>query len=331
MSASDSEYSASDVAVDVAQAMVRIRPFVRETALEESFALSRETGARVLLKLESAQVSGSFKARGAFNKLLSLTATERSAGIVTASTGNHALATAHALTTLGLEGEIFLPTSASAVKVDALRARGARLRLVDADPGAVEVVARAHAGETGRVYVSPYNDPEIIGGQGTIALELTKALESFDTIVVPVGGGGLIAGISGFLKATRPGVRVVGCQPTASAVMTRSIEVGHLVEIPSDDSISDATVGLVEHGSITFPICQACVDEWVLVDESDLRSAVRLVAAHHSILIEGAAALAVAALRQRGERHRGETVVLVLSGSHIGLPLLASILADEHA
>jgi threonine dehydratase len=329
MSVSHREYSAADVAIDVERADARIRPYIRETPIEESFVLSQETGAHVLLKLESAQVSGSFKARGAFNKLLSLTAAERTAGIVTASTGNHALATAHALATLGLEGEIFLPATASANKVDALRARGAHLRLVDADPGAVEVAARAHAGETGRVYVSPYNDPEIIGGQGTIASELARSLASFDTIVVPVGGGGLIAGIAGYLKETRPTVGIVGCQPTASAVMARSVEVGHLVEFPSDDSISDATVGLVERGSITFPICQACVDEWVLVDEPDLRSAVRLVAAHHSFLIEGAAALAVAALRRTAERHRGKTVVLVLSGSHIGLPLLASILADQ--
>jgi threonine dehydratase len=331
MRASYTKYSAADVAGDVVQAMGRIRRYVRETPVEESVALSRETGARVLLKLESAQVSGSFKARGAFNKLLSLTTAERAAGIVTASTGNHALATAHALATLGLEGEIFLPTTASAVKVDALRARGARLRLVDADPGAVEVAARAHAGETGRVYVSPYNDPEIIGGQGTIALELTEDVDAFDGVVVPVGGGGLIAGIAGFLKATRPGVRVIGCQPSASAVMTRSVEAGHLLELPSGDSISDATVGLVEQGSITFPVCQACVDEWALVEESDLRSAIRLIAAHHSILIEGAAALAVAALRQSEGRYRGGTVVLVLSGSHIGLPLLASILADDRS
>lgn len=329
MRAPDADYTAADVAADVEQAVVRIRPHVRETPLEESFLLSQEGEARVFLKMETGQVSGSFKARGAFNKLLSLNVAEREAGIVTASTGNHALATAHALAILGLHGEIFLPATASAVKLDALRSRGARLRLVDADPGAVELAARAYAEERGRVYVSPYNDPEVIAGQGTIALELMKTLDAFDTVIVPVGGGGLIAGIAGTLKTHRPNVRVVGCQPTASAVMTHSVEAGRLLDLPSDDSISDATVGLVEHGSITFPICQTCVDEWALIDESELRSAIRFIATHHSVMIEGAAALAVAALRRRADRRRGQSIVLVLSGSHIDLSLLASILSAE--
>jgi threonine dehydratase len=282
----------------------------------------------VLLKLESAQVSGSFKARGAFNKLLALSPAERAAGIATASTGNHALATVHALSVLGLRGEIFLPAAASATKVDALRARGAQLRFIDGDPGMAEVAARAFAGETGRVYVSPYNDPDVVAGQGTIAWELLRALDAFDGVIVPVGGGGLIAGIAGFLKARRPGVRVVGCQPSASAVMARSVEAGRLLELPSQESISDATVGLVEQGSVTFPICQTCVDEWILVEERELRSAVRLIAEQHSVLIEGAAALAVAALRRRPDLRRGQTVVLILSGSHIGMPLLTDILKD---
>jgi threonine dehydratase len=328
MRASNADYSAADVAAGADQAVLRIRPHVRETPLEESFVLSQEAGARVFLKLETGQVSGSFKARGAFNKLLSLSPAAREAGIVTASTGNHGLATAHALAALGLQGEIFLPATASAVKLEALRARGARLRLVDADPGAVEVAARAYAEERGRVYVSPYNDPEVIAGQGTIGWELMKALDAFDTVIVPVGGGGLIAGIAGTLKIHRPNVRVVGCQPTASAVMTHSVEAGRLLDLPSRDSISDATVGLVEHDSITFPICQACVDEWALIDESELRAAIRFMATHHSVMIEGAAALAVAASRRRADRRRGQTIVLVVSGSHIDLSLLASILAE---
>jgi threonine dehydratase len=329
MRASNADYTAADVATGVEQAVVRIRPHVRETPLEESFVLSQEAEARVFLKLETGQVSGSFKARGAFNKLLSLSLAEREAGIVTASTGNHALATAHALATLGLHGEIFLPATASAVKLEALRTRGARLRLVDADPGAVELAARAYAEERGRVYISPYNDPEVIAGQGTIALELMKTLDAFDTVIVPVGGGGLVAGIAGTLKTHRPTVQVVGCQPTASAVMTHSVEAGRLLDLSSRDSISDATVGLVEQGSITFPICQTCVDEWALIDESELRSAIRFMAAHHSVMIEGAAALAVAAVRRRADRRRGQSIVLVLSGSHIDLSLLASILAAE--
>ena len=189
-------FSADNVAREVQEADLRIRPYIRETPLEYSAVLSRDTGCAVYLKLENTQVTGSFKARGAFNKLLSLTNAERSRGIVTASTGNHALATVHALATLGIAGEIFLPRSASPVKIAGLELRGANLRLVDDDPGTVEIIARRLADDTGRVYIPPYNDPQIIGGQGTIAVELLRETARMDAVFVPVGGGGLIAGIA---------------------------------------------------------------------------------------------------------------------------------------
>ncbi|MFL5493203.1 MAG: pyridoxal-phosphate dependent enzyme, partial [Gemmatimonadales bacterium] len=268
---------------------------MRATPLEPSPTLSNAAGCRVYLKLENVQVTGSFKARGAFNKLLSLTDAERSTGIVTASTGNHALAVAHALGVLGVEGEIFLPSTVSPLKLEALRSRGAELRLVDADPGRVETIARARADASGRVFISPYNDPEVIGGQGTVAVELQRELDAMDTVLVPVGGGGLIAGIGGLLKARDPAIRVVGCQPVASPVLAASVAAGRIVEMPSGVSLSDATLGLLEPGAITFPICQSCVDEWLVVEEAELRAAVRLILEQHSLLVEGAAALPVAA------------------------------------
>jgi threonine dehydratase len=322
----ESPYDAETIGRDVVAAADRIRPYIRETPVEFSPALSAETGARVFLKLETGQVTGSFKARGAFSKLLALSPAERQVGVVTASTGNHALAMALAMPAVGVTGEIFLPESASPVKIDALRAQGARLRLIDIDPGAVEVVARTAAVDSGRCYVSPYNDREIIAGQGTIALELTRQLERIDAVFVPVGGGGLIAGIAGYLKAHAPATTIVGCQPAASSIMTKSVAAGTLLELPSEDSISDATVGLVEPGAITFPICRDCVDDWVLVDEGALRSAVWLMLSRHSILVEGAGALAVAALRARGADYRGRSVVLVASGSHIAPRVLAEIM-----
>lgn len=322
------EFSREDVVRQVELAEGRIRPFIRETPLEHSPVLSAAAGCGVYLKLENVQVTGSFKARGAFNKLLSLTDGERVAGIVTASTGNHALAVAHALALLGVQGEIFLPSTASPLKLEALRSRGADLRLVDADAGRVETIARAHAVDSGRVFISPYNDPEVIGGQGTVAVELLRELEAMDTVLVPVGGGGLIAGIGGWLKAHDPAIWVVGCQPAASPVLAASIAAGRIVEMSSGASLSDATLGLVEQGAITFPICQTCVDEWPVVEEARLRAAVRLMLEKHSLLIEGAAALPVAALLQAGQRYRGRTVVLVLSGAHLALPDLAELLAE---
>ncbi|HYL29060.1 MAG TPA: threonine/serine dehydratase [Gemmatimonadales bacterium] len=318
----------ADAAREVGLAAHRIGPYIRETPLEPSPFLSRETGADVHLKLECVQVTGSFKARGALNKLLSLDAAERARGVVAASTGNHGLAVAHALALLGIAGEIFLPASVSPAKLEGLRARGARVRLVDEDPGVVETVARQDADRTGRIYVSPYNDPQVIGGQGTVGVELLRQLEELDAVLVPVGGGGLVGGIGAWLKERAPSVRIVGCQPAACPILVESMKAGRLLELPSAPSLSDATVGLIEAGAITFPLCRACVDDWLLVDEPAIRAALRLVLERQSVLIEGAAALPVAALIAARDRWRGARIALVLSGSHIALPTLADVLRD---
>lgn len=246
----------ADAAREVGLAADRIGPYIRETPLEPSPFLSRETGADVHLKLECVQVTGSFKGRGALNKLLSLGAAGRARGVVAASTGNHGLAVAHALALLGIAGEIFLPASVSPAKLEGLRAQGARVRLVDEDPGVVETVARQDADRTGRIYVSPYNDPQVIGGQGTVGVELLRQLEELDAVLVPVGGGGLVGGIGAWLKERAPSVRIVGCQPAACPILAESVKAGRLLELPSAPSLSDATVGLIEAGAITFPLCR---------------------------------------------------------------------------
>ena len=318
----------ADAAREVGLAARRIGPHIRETPLEPSPFLSRETGGDVHLKLECVQITGSFKARGALNKLLSLSAAERARGVVAASTGNHGLAVAHALALLGIAGEIFLPASVSPAKLEGLRARGARVRLVDEDPGVVETVARRDAEATDRIYVSPYNDPQVIGGQGTVGVELLRQLEELDAVLVPVGGGGLVGGIGAWLKERAPSVRIVGCQPAACPILVESMKAGRLLELPSAPSLSDATVGLIEAGAITFPLCRACVDDWLVVDEPAIRAALRLVLERQSVLIEGAAALPVAALLAARDRWRGARVALVLSGSHIALPTLADVLRE---
>ena len=324
-----SDFTPADAAREVALAEPRIRPHIRETPLEPSPFLSRETGGDVHLKLECVQVTGSFKARGALNRLLALSEAERTLGVVAASTGNHGLAVAHALALLGIAGEIFLPSTVSPAKLDALRARGARVRLVEDDPGVVETVARHDAERTGRVYVSPYNDRHVIGGQGTVAVELLRQLESVDAVLVPVGGGGLIGGIGAYLKERASGVHIVGCQPAACPILVESVRAGRLLELPSAPSLSDATVGLVEAGAVTFSLCRAVVDDWVVVNEGEIRSALRLVLERQSVLIEGASALPVAALLATRDRWRGARVALVLSGSHIALPVLREVLREE--
>lgn len=327
--------NAADVAAEVEAARERIRPWVRETPLERSPYLSALTGAEVYLKEENLQVTQSFKARGAFNALLALSPDERGRGVVTSSTGNHANACAHAMPLLGIEGEIWVPATTSRAKLDQLEAKGAKLVLVDDDPGRVELLARAEAERSGRVFVSPYNDPKVIGGQGTIAAEIVGQLgdgehgRSPDAIFVPVGGGGLMAGIAGWLKAGGHTTRVVGCQPSNSPVFARSAEAGELLEPPWEPSLSDATVGWAEPGTITFPLCRDHVDAWVEVEEGAIADAIRLVVSQHSQLVEGAGALAVACLLADPAPYAGQRVVLVLSGARIPADKLAHVLSRE--
>jgi threonine dehydratase len=311
---------------EVLEAEARIREYVRETPLELSPYLSAEAEADVYLKLESHQLTGSFKLRGAMNKCLSLSKAERGRPIVTASSGNHAGAVAYTLKELGGTGIIYLPSTVSRAKVEALQPYGAELRFVGSDSVEGELEAKRVAREEGLLYISPYSDPQIIGGQGTVAVEIERQLERFDAVFVPVGGGGLIAGIAGYFKARSPSVRIVGCQPEASRVMYESIAAGRILDISSEPTLADGTAGGLDPEAITFPICQRDVDDMVLVSEEEIAQAMRLAIEKHCMLIEGAAALSIAAFRKKKASHRGETVVLVVSGKKVSLDILRSLL-----
>jgi threonine dehydratase len=311
---------------EVLEAEARIRAHVRETPLELSPYLSADAEADVYLKLESHQLTGSFKLRGAMNKCLSLSKGERSRPIVTASSGNHAGAVAYTLKELGGTGIIYLPSTVSRAKVEALEPYGAELRFVGSDSVEGELEAKRVAREEGLLYISPYSDPQIIGGQGTVAVEIERQLERFDAVYVPVGGGGLIAGIAGYFKARSPSVRIVGCQPEASRVMYESIAAGRILELPSEPTLADGTAGGLDPDAITFPICQRDVDDMVLVTEDEIAQAMRFAIEKHSMLIEGAAALSIAAFRKTKASHRGGTVVLVVSGKKVSLDTLRSLL-----
>jgi len=302
---------------EVLAAEARIRPYVRQTPLDAAFNLS--DAAQVFLKLENLQATGSFKLRGALNKLLALDEAQRSKGIITASTGNHGLAVAYALETLGLRGSIYLPENASPQKVAMLRRYDVALMFHGADGVEAERQARRVSEQEGRVYVSPYNDPYVLAGQGTIAVEVLKQLDGVDCVMASVGGGGLIAGIGGYLKTARPGVEVIGCLPMNSRVMYESIQAGEIVERPSLPTLSDGTAGGIETGTITFALCQQYVDDWVLVEEKAIGQAMKLIFEQHRLVVEGSAGVTVAAFLQIKERLAGKTVVLVLCGGNIDI------------
>lgn len=317
-----------DVKKEALEAEKRIRKYVRETPLEYSPYLSHLGNCRVYLKLENLQITGSFKLRGAMNKLLSLTKSQRKKGVVTASTGNHAVAFAHGLKTFGCKGTIYLPENASKTKIEVLRYYDVDLKFYETDCVRAEVFARKTAKKNGQEYISPYNDPKIIGGQATIGIELMRQIKKMDTVLVPVGGGGLISGIAGYLKSKNKNIEIIGCQPEASSVMYESIKAGKIIDMESKPTISDGSAGGIEEGAITFDLCKTYVDGFILVTEDEIKAAIKLILENHYMLIEGAGALSVASFFKEKDRFAEKNIILIISGAKIGLNTLKEILRD---
>ena len=315
-----------DILREVLLAEERIRPHIRQTILEYSSVLSQRGGADVYCKLENLQHTGSFKVRGAMNKLLSLAAEERARAVVTASTGNHGAAVAYCLGKLDASGIVFVPEGSSPAKIQAIERLGAEVRYHGGDCVEAEVYARRYAAQHSMTYVPPYNDPQVVGGQGTIGVELARQLDQIDAAYVSLGGGGLISGIAGYLKSVRPGVEIIACSPENSQVMIQSVKAGRILDLPSLPTLSDGTAGGIEAGSITFELCRTSVDEYVAVTEDEIKEGLRLFIGTHHMLIEGAAAVAIASYLKTRERCVGKNVVIVICGANISLETLKAVL-----
>jgi threonine dehydratase len=285
----------------------RIRATVRETPVE----YSPDLGAS--LKLEHLQKTGSFKFRGACNKVALLTPEQAKAGVVTASNGNHGLGVAAAAQARGVAAEVFVSSHVSAGKAARIEAHGARLRRAGDDPLTAELAARREAGESGRVFISPYNDYDVMAGQGTIAVELLRQLPEIGSVFVAVGGGGLIGGIGSYLKAVRPEIEVVGCWPENSPVMWECMQAGRVVEVEEGPTLSESTAGGLEPGSVTLDVCRKVIDRPVFVSEDQIRDAMRWLLRTEHWVVEGAAAVAVAAFRKAG----GRNAAIVLCGRNV--------------
>lgn len=312
----------------VLEAEQRIRPYIRQTHLEHSPYYSQKIGAQVYFKCENLQHTGSFKVRGALNKILSLSQREREKGIVTASTGNHGAACAFAIQKLGGQALVFVPESASEAKVTAVRRLGAKIFTFGQDSAETERHARQWAKENGVVYVPPYNDPLVVSGQGTIGIELLHQMPEIDVVFVSVGGGGLIGGIASTLKSIKPAIQVVGCSAENSQVMALSVAAGELGDFPSLPTLSDGTAGGLEPETMTFPLCQTYVDRYISVSEAEIsESLCEFMAAQH-LLIEGSAALAVAALQKAADDYQGKHTAVVLCGANISLERLRQVLNE---
>jgi len=310
------------------QAAERIQPYVRTTPLDHSLYLSRLLGAEVFLKLENMQHTGSFKVRGAMNKLLVLAPEQRQAGVMAASSGNHGAAVAYGARALGLRALIFVPEHAAPTKVAAIQQFGAELRFAGDDVAHTEAIAREYAAQHGLAYVAPYNDWDVVNGQGTIGKELLAQLPDIDMVFVTIGGGGLIGGVASYLKAAPRPITVVGCLPENSPVMAASVQAGGIVDWPSLPTLSDGSAGGIEPGSITFSLCRDLVDDYVLVSEQEIAAAVRLALDPLHYQIEGAAAVAVAGLLKQRDLVPGRRVAVILCGANISLAILASIVCE---
>jgi threonine dehydratase len=309
----------------VEEAYHRIAPYVRVTPVEEAVALSPDRGA-AFLKLEHLQHTGSFKFRGASNKIALLTDAQAAAGIVAASNGNHGLGVAASARARGIPAEVYVSSQVSPVKALRIERLGARIHSVGSDSLTAELAARRAAEETGRVFISPYNDPDVIAGQGTIAVELHCALPNLDAVFVAVGGGGLIGGIGAYLKAVSPRTEIIGCWPANSPVMYQCMQAGRVTEVDERPTISESTAGGLEPDAVTLELCRSVIDRGILVSEDEILAAMRVILETEHWLIEGAAAVAVAAYLKDKERYVGRNVAIILCGRNVSPEVMGRLL-----
>jgi threonine dehydratase len=312
----------------ILEAQERISPFVRRTPLVHSAYLSERTGGEVWLKCECLQPTGSFKVRGALNKIGLLTLEERACGIVTGSAGNHGLGVAYAAQVWGgVRADIFCPLSAPRAKVDKMHRFGVDVHLGGKTYEDAHQAAEAFAQETGAIYVQAYDDLDVVAGQGTIALEVLDDLPNVDTMLVPIGGGGMIAGISVAARGRASSCKIVGVQPEASPAALLSLRDGVAYDpYDHEPTLADGLAG--GFGAIPFDIARDLIDDVLLASEADLRRAIYTLVDCEQLVVEASGAIAIAPLYHGDLDVAGKTVVCVLSGANIETALLREILIE---
>ncbi|MES2391285.1 MAG: threonine ammonia-lyase [Acidobacteriota bacterium] len=311
---------------DVLAARERISGSIYKTPCAQSKMLTRMTGQKVFLKLENLQMTGSFKERGALNKIATLTEEQRKRGVVAASAGNHAQGVAYHATERGIRAVIVMPLTTPLVKVQATRGFGAEVVLHGAnyDEACTEATRLCEA--EGMVFIHPFDDPLVMAGQGTIGLELLEQVEGLEAVVVSIGGGGLIGGIACALKESNPKIHVVGVQTSRLPSMAEAVKAHHLVTLEPATTIADG-IAVRRAGEVTFPVVEKYVDEIVTVDEDEIASAILTLLEREKTLAEGAGATALAALlQQRTSLKKDAVTAVMVSGGNIDVTLLSRII-----
>jgi len=316
-----------DLNQSILDASSRINPFIRKTNFSFSEAFSKILGASVFFKLENQQFTGSFKVRGALNKILTLIEKkENISSVLSASTGNHGAAVAYAANKTNIDCNIYVPKGSSQVKLSKMKCYGANVTIFGEDCVDAEIKAREFSEQRAIPYISPYNDFDVIAGQGTLGTEIISQSDELDVIIISIGGGGLFSGTASFIKSIWPKVRIIGCSPKNSAVMIHSMEAGKILEIESLPTLSDGTAGGVEKDSITFQLCSEFVDESILVSEDEIKKAMILYIQNESQLLEGAAGVAVGALIKMRDELKGKKIGVVICGGNVSIETLRRVI-----
>ncbi|MDQ6899268.1 MAG: threonine/serine dehydratase [Candidatus Dormibacteraeota bacterium] len=300
----------------VEEAARSLNSYLPPTPLQLSRALTVKAGCQVFLKIESIQPTRSFKVRGALNKLIRMSAADRRAGVITASAGNHGQGVAYAAAAFGITATVFVPENANLLKVESMKRLGARV--VPAGRSYQEAYQEATRVQavTGATLVHAFDDPEVVAGQGTIAVEISDQLPETDTVLVPVGGGGLLAGIALYLKARRPAVRLIGVEPQGADGLTRSLAAGQQLVLDRVQTMADG-LAASGPGRLNFELIKNRVDEMIRVGEDEMLRAIRLLFEWEHLLAEPSGAASLAALLYRYTAEPDERVVLVLSGGNV--------------
>lgn len=307
---------------EIYAARKRIDGWVRKTPLEYFPFLSKLCKGEVWLKLENQQLTSSYKIRGALNKLFQISDEVKERGVVTASSGNHAQGVGYAAHVLGFDATIVVPRNTPKTKLEAIKQYEVELIVHGEDIIEAERLAQKIEQEKGQIYVSSYNDLDIIAGAGTIGLEMIEEKPDLDSVLVPVGGGGLISGVGCVFKEAGGEVEVVGVQSIASPVMFESIKKGHIIDMKVEESIAEGVWGGIEKGSITFNLCCDLVDDFILVHEKTIKDAIKLLIDSLHQVVEGAGAIGVAAIMENPERFSDHKVGVVVSGGNLDFGLL---------
>ena len=311
----------------VREARERTKDYLSPTPLEFSRYLSDQIDGEVWLKLDLVQRTASFKYRGAVNKILSLTEDELDKGVVSASTGNYALAVAEAMRQRGRRATIYVGKDIEDSRLELLKAHGLDLVVFDGDAWGAEKEARRVGDEEGKTYVSPYNDPLVVGGQGTCGLEISEQLPDLDAAFFACGAGGLLTGSSGWLKSHNPDIETYGVSPANSPVMYESVRSNKMITMDTEPTLADTCAGGVDLDSITLDLCRRYVDEILLLEEDEIAASIRLLFEQHRLVSEGSGALGIGGLLQRKEQFKGKKVVAVVCGRNIDLEVFKKIIA----